>query len=341
MVDLINDILDIAKIEAGQLILEVTDYALRETIEQACTSAGTALQAKGVAFELEIADSVPEQTRGDGRRLRQILLNLVSNAVKFTSEGKVTVRATMRRSRGSDAVLRVEVSDTGIGIEPSIMDQVFEPFTQADASTTRHYGGSGLGLAISRELAELLGGTIGADSKPGVGSTFWLELPLSAPAATDDQLLAPTPTGLAERALWSTPPLVLVAEDNVVNQIVAARTLERCGCHADVVADGREALEALAARHYDAVLMDCQMPVMDGYEATTDLRRREGDAEHTPVIAMTAHAMNGAVEKCMAAGMDDYIAKPMRRAQLIDILRAWIPPQDDPAGTNEPVANRT
>jgi CheY-like chemotaxis protein len=273
--------------------------------------------------------------------LRQILLNLVSNAVKFTSEGKVTVRATMRRSRGSDAVLRVEVSDTGIGIEPSIMDQMFEPFTQADASTTRHYGGTGLGLAISRELAELLGGTIGADSKPDVGSTFWLELPLSAPETTHRDAKEPSQPGISEQASWSTPPLVLVAEDNVVNQIVAARTLERCGCHADVVADGREALEALAARHYDAVLMDCQMPVMDGYEATTDLRRREGDAEHTPVIAMTAHAMNGAIEKCMAAGMDDYIAKPMRRAQLIDILRAWIPPQDDPAGTNEPVANRT
>ena len=318
LIDLVNDILDISKIEAGQLDVEMSDFALRETIEQACAIAGMQAEGKGLRLELDIADEVPEQIRGDGRRLRQILLNLVSNAVKFTSQGKVTVRAALRDS--AEAAVRIEVVDTGIGIEPSILDHMFEPFTQADASTTRNYGGTGLGLAIARQLIELMGGTVGAESELGAGSTFWIELPLVSAAATDG---GPSPA--ASPRLWGSAPCVLVAEDSPVNQTVAVRTLERVGCQADVARSGREALAMLASRHYDAVLMDCQMPELDGYEATAELRRREGAGQHTPVIAMTGDAMDGDRERCLEAGMDDYLSKPIERAALVAVLDRWLP----------------
>ena len=224
-------------------------------------------------------------------------------------------------------MIRVAVADSGIGIDPSNLQRMFEPFTQADVSTTRLYGGTGLGLAIARELVELMGGTITAESELGVGSTFRFELAL-APAQAGDEALPARAAGVlaAAPAAWASAPLVLVAEDSQVNQIVAARTLERCGCRVDVVGDGRAALEALAKRHYDAVLMDCQMPDMDGYQATAELRRRERAADgHTPVIAMTAQAMDGDRERCIDAGMDDFISKPMRHQDLADTLRRLIP----------------
>jgi PAS domain S-box-containing protein len=324
MLDLMNDILDISKIEAGQLQLEIDDYALRETIEMACAVSALQAASNGLQFDVQIADEVPLQARGDGRRLRQILVNLVSNAVKFTGTGTISVHASTLPQFGAIEVLRIEVTDTGIGIDPSILDKMFDPFTQADASTTRTYGGTGLGLSIARELVEMMGGTVGAESEVGVGSTFWIELPLVS--AADDGRLSGTRRGLGDhQPRWARMPVVLVAEDSPVNQIVAARTLERCGCEFDVANDGAQALEMLAARHYDAVLMDCQMPVMDGYEATAELRRREGDGRHIPVIAMTARAMDGDREQCLAAGMDDYISKPIRREQLIETLVRWLP----------------
>jgi PAS domain S-box-containing protein len=322
LIDLVNDILDISKIEAGQLDVEMSDFALRETIEQACAIAGLQADAKGLRLELEIAEEVPEQNRGDGRRLRQIILNLVSNAVKFTGQGKVTVRATLPET--AESVVRIEVIDTGIGIEPSILDHMFEPFTQADVSTTRNYGGTGLGLAIARQLIELMGGAVGAESELGVGSTFWIELPLVTAAATNG---GPSPA--ATPRLWGSAPRVLVAEDSPVNQTVAVRTLERVGCQADVAHSGREALAMLASRQYDAVLMDCQMPELDGYEATAELRRREGAGQHIPVIAMTGETMDGDRERCLAAGMDDYLSKPIERAALVAVLQRWLPPESD------------
>ena len=342
MMTIINDVLDVAKIEAGQLELDVTDFAVRETIEQACSVASLEARAKGLTLEVQFAGEVPECARGDGRRLRQALLNLVSNAVKFTAHGSVVVRVGATPRPNGDTRIRVEIADTGIGVDPTTLDRMFEPFTQADASTTRNYGGTGLGLAIARELIDLMGGTIGAESEPGRGSTFWLELDLGAPATADG-------TPAHSRAPRATPvrlgratPLVLVAEDSPVNQIVAVRALERCGCRAQVAADGREALRALATRRYDAVLMDCQMPEMDGYEATAQLRRLEQGAEHTPVIAMTAYAMKGDLEKCLEAGMDDYISKPMRYQALVDTLRRWVPILSDSAeraSGEEPHAN--
>jgi PAS domain S-box-containing protein len=329
MLDLLSDILDISKIEAGQLAIDVGDYALHEAIEAACAPSRIVADAKGLTFDVQIDDSVPEVARGDGRRLAQILLNLVSNAVKFTSVGEVRVYAAMLAHADAARTLRIEVSDSGIGIEPAALERMFEPFTQADVSTTRNYGGTGLGLAIARELTELMGGTIGAEERPGAGSRFWIELPLSAPIPLPERAPKPSERVIAATPVWARTPLVLVAEDSPVNQIVAARTLERCGCQSDVAMDGRQALEMLALRHYDAVLMDCQMPVMDGYAATTELRRREDGHHRTPVIALTAHAMDGDRDRCLAAGMDDYITKPIRRDELIEALRRLIAPQQE------------
>jgi PAS domain S-box-containing protein len=329
MVELIDDILDISKIETGRLELAIADFPLRETIEQSCAPVRLQADAKGVALEIQIADDVPEQARGDGRRLRQALLNLVANAVKFTAAGSVVVRVSLLPHAKGDRQIRVEVADTGIGIERSILDEVFEPFTQADASTTRIYGGTGLGLTIARELVTLMCGAIGAESEPGVGSTFWIEIPLALARSNEGRPSGSSATRVAIRPLWDTPPSVLVAEDSPVNQIVTVRTLERCGCRVDVVSDGRQALDALAKQRYDAVLMDCEMLEMDGYNATAELRLREYGTRHTPVIAMTAHALPDDRARCLAAGMDDYVSKPIRREQLIDTLRRWIPPHSD------------
>ncbi len=324
MLALINDILDVSKIEAGQLELDVGDFDLPDAIDQACAVSRVQAAGKGLEFVLDIAAEVPRRTRGDARRLRQIILNLVSNAVKFTAEGSVTVRAGSRRADGGGLITRIQVTDTGIGVDPSMLDHMFDPFTQADASTTRNYGGTGLGLAIVKELVDLMGGTIGCESELGKGSLFYFELPLPDLAA-DGGEHADSMVQEAATAGWARPPRILVAEDSPVNQVVALRTLERCGCEAEAVANGRLALDALARRRYDAVLMDCQMAVMDGYEATAELRRREGDGERTPVIAMTALAMKGDLERCVAAGMDDYVSKPIRRQQLIETLQRWIP----------------
>jgi PAS domain S-box-containing protein len=322
MLSIINDILDISKIETGHLELETTDFALHDVLHDAYAVAATPAHVKGLETMLTIGERVPAKASGDSRRLRQVLLNLVANAVKFTPGGTVVVDAQAREEDGERFVLRVEVTDTGIGIAEENLAKVFEPFTQEDASTTRLYGGTGLGLAIVRETVELMGGKVGVQSELSEGSTFWFEIPLTVPTS---ERARP-----AERALhgaepaWGRPPLVLVVEDNPVNQIVAARTLERCGCETRIADNGVAALEALSER-YDLVLMDCQMPVMDGYAATAEFRRRESGGQRTPVVAMTANAMAGDREKCLAAGMDDYISKPLRYAELAAKLKEWIP----------------
>jgi PAS domain S-box-containing protein len=327
MLAIINDILDVAKIETGQLELDATDFALPDALEQACEPSAVEALSKGVQFKLDIDADVPRRVHGDGGRLRQIVLNLVTNAVKFTSEGAVTVKVNMLGAPAEMLRLRIAVADEGIGIAPERIEQMFEPFTQADVSTTRRYGGTGLGLAIARELTELMGGAIGAESEPGVGSTFWVELELGraveAGASSDAAPIASDPQVAVELA--ADAPIVLIADDTPVNQIVAARAAQRCGCRSHVVNDGYEVLDALIEQRYDAILMDCQMPEMDGYETTVELRRREAGGKRTPVIAMTASAMKSDFERCMSHGMDDFISKPLRHHALDEVLRRWIP----------------
>jgi PAS domain S-box-containing protein len=336
MLAIINDILDISKIETGHVQLDITDFDLHASIADTCSAAGLEAEAKGLRFEIELSSAVPRRARGDGRRFQQVLLNLVSNAVKFTSDGAVTVRVSATRTPRETTAVAVEVADDGIGIDPEALEHMFEPFTQADGSTTRIYGGTGLGLAIAREIVQLMGGTIGAESTPGRGSTFRFQVELAAPLVDASPQIHAGDTATASPIAGPGAPLVLIAEDSKVNQIVAARAVERCGYRVHVVDDGIAALEALRTQHYDAVLMDCQMPNLDGYETTIQLRRLEGPNQRCPVIAVTAHAMDGDRQRCLDAGMDDYVTKPMRHADVADTLSRWIPAKTDPSSTVDP-----
>jgi CheY-like chemotaxis protein len=264
--------------------------------------------------------------------LRQVLTNLIGNAIKFTEAGEVSVEVTQATNTNADTVLRFTVKDTGMGIPMDVRSRLFQPFTQADGSTTRKYGGTGLGLAISKQLVELMGGEIGFASEPGQGSTFWFTVRMQKQltgksVSLDTFKVGPTPT-LVESQTKSKVRVLLV-EDYVINQEVVLGKLEKLGYHADVVDDGFAALKALELTHYEIVLMDCQMPKLDGYDASAEIRRREAavtGGRHTPIIAMTANAMMGDREKCIAAGMDDYITKPIHTDDLERVLEQWSPP---------------
>jgi two-component system sensor histidine kinase/response regulator len=459
LLTVINDILDFSKIEAGKLTLEQSDFDLRETIEDTLELLAGQAEAKEIELAGAVAPEVATRLRGDSGRLRQVLMNLIVNAIKFTKSGEVALRVTSEEESETRALLRFEIKDTGIGISEEAQRRLFHPFVQADSSTTRRFGGTGLGLAISRQLVEMMGGKIGVESRFGEGSTFWFALPLAKQARSEkqlapdhslastrvlivddnetssrllhDQIIAwrlrngcartgeealailrravaendaysvaiidmqmPQMDGLVlARAIKADPALqatrlimlapfgkaipmgqlrstgiaacrakpvrqstlldclaevmatadfdrlnprnfdvpaacaeanhdirILVAEDNVVNQRVALGQLRKLGYSADAVANGIEALAQLERIHYDVVLMDCQMPEMDGYEATAAIRRREGDAKHTWIIALTAHSMAGDREKCLAAGMSDYLSKPVRPSELAAAL---------------------
>jgi signal transduction histidine kinase/DNA-binding response OmpR family regulator len=461
LLTIINDILDFSKIEAGKMDLECLDFELRVMLEDVLELLAERAHGKGLEIGAMFAPDVPAWVAGDPGRLRQVLTNLVGNAVKFTATGEVIVRVSLAAETADDALLSFAVTDTGIGISPTVQNRLFHAFSQADGSTTRKYGGTGLGLAISKRLVEMMGGTIGIESTPGVGSTFWFTARLykrSAPAggpavlpelrgmrvlcvddhATNRAILeaqlaawgiqvdsvADGPSALdrlhaaylharpyalvildhqmpgmdgvmlarqikAAPSLQSTPLVmlssfgsrpqgeeaqqasiaayltkpvrqsqlydclatvlsrstrpslaaapghalseiprharVLVAEDNVVNQKVAMRMLEKLGCRVDVVANGLEAVEAVARIMYDGVFMDCQMPEMDGYEATAVIRQHERpERPRLPIIAMTANAMQGDREQCLAAGMDDYVGKPVTTDDLLAVLRKWV-----------------
>jgi two-component system sensor histidine kinase/response regulator len=484
LLTVINDILDFSKIEAGKLELDEADFSLHGAVEDVAGLLGSSAQAKGLELAVLIETDVPEFAHGDQGRLRQVLTNLVANAIKFTEQGEVLVRVTVAGPTPDSTAVRFVIEDTGIGIAPSEIERLFQSFAQADASTTRKYGGTGLGLTISRQLVTLMRGEIGAESTPGKGSTFWFAIPLAAGAlvllplahrrrdftglrvllvddnATNREILetylrfwgmkplscasaaealdllhaAPTRPDLAildfqmpemnggelAHAILSDPALasmpmmmlssvgmeraqdlppgiaaflpkparrsllldtislvlgrdtteaeehdeggseglsraarnsldagtvagppapadgdgrvsILVAEDNAVNLEVAQLNLEKRGYRVLVARNGREAVDLLARMTCALVLMDCQMPEMDGYEATAEIRRREGVQRHTPIVAMTAHTMIGDREKCLDAGMDDYLVKPLRANALDAMLARWAPAATLPA----------
>jgi signal transduction histidine kinase/ActR/RegA family two-component response regulator len=311
---LLNDILDFSKIEAGKLDLDRHPFVLRTLMAETLRPLEMRARAKGLGMACRIEPGLPDALVGDAGRLRQVLVNLVGNALKFTEHGEVVVRTQAESIAEASLVLRFSVSDTGPGIPPDRLDAIFEPFTQADGSVTRRFGGTGLGLTISRRLVALMGGRLWVESSPDQGTTFHFTAHVAE--AKGDAC----GTGEADA---SSPcrKRVLVAEDNAVNQRVAAGLLQNMGHAVLVVADGRAALEALEREPFDLVLMDVQMPGMDGLQAAEELRRREeGTGRRLPVIALTAHAMKGDRERCLAAGMDGYLSKPVQVEELRKVL---------------------
>jgi signal transduction histidine kinase/ligand-binding sensor domain-containing protein/ActR/RegA family two-component response regulator len=334
---IINDILDFSKIEAGKLDLERAPLDLRAVVQDVVRLLSVPAQAKGVPVRAVIDPRLPAHIMGDTARIRQILVNLGGNAVKFTERGEISIHVSVLDRRDPDLTVRVAVCDTGIGIAPERRAVLFNTFSQVDASTTRRYGGTGLGLSIVKRLAELMGGTVGVESIPGMGSTFWFTIATAATAdgAFRDFSVSEATAVVKENVVvMSAPatappfakrrPRILLAEDNLVNQKVATRVLEKEGFQVDVAVDGRQAVDAWRRGTYDLILMDCQMPHLDGYEATREIRREEREnsmVNRIPIIALTAHAMKGAAEDCRRAGMDDYLTKPLDREQLRRCLK--------------------
>ena len=334
LLTLLNDILDLSKIEAGRLELAPVAFSIRRSVAEAVRMFEVSARAKALSLTTHVDANVPDALFGDPLRLRQVLVNLVGNAVKFTAHGRISVHVGLETEDASETVILVRVSDTGVGIPAEKLQLIFDPFRQADGSTARRYGGVGLGLTISSRLVELMGGKIRVESEAGKGSTFSFTARVShaAPEATaqlaqaSSGAPAPGRAGSLQRRLR-----VLLAEDTVVNQKLVAELLKKDGHEVVVVGNGGEAAAAAAANQFDLVLMDVQMPVMDGFEATTAIRQAEnGGARRTPIVAMTAHAMKGDEQKCIQAGMDDYLSKPIHFTELRDMLEKWAPSQPTP-----------
>ena len=324
LLDIINDILDFSKLEAGRVEADPSPFRLRERIEAWVRSLAPRLHEKPVKLVTEVAADVPDALIGDQRLLRQVLANLLSNAIKFTAAGQVALRVRTETRDGGDVALRFEVEDTGIGIPPEKQQVIFEEFVQADASTTRHYGGTGLGLAIAARLVDVLDGGIGLVSEPGKGSTFHFTARFAQPAFDAPGVEAGAePVG--EAAVLG-PLRILVVEDSVANQQVAIGMLEKRGHAVEVAASGAAAVEATSEASYDVVLMDLQMPGMDGYEATRRIRRREAatGATPAPIVALTARASRGSEAYCLNSGFDGYLLKPYRSRELLDVIAAAV-----------------
>jgi signal transduction histidine kinase/CheY-like chemotaxis protein len=321
----INDILDFSKVEAGKLAIEAVDFRLDELVDQTIRSIAWSARNKSLQIKTQFsATTSPQMYFGDAGRIRQVLTNLLSNAIKFTQEGAIFLDVTVDHEASNATTFRFAVKDTGIGIPQEVMGRMFQPFSQADASTTRQYGGSGLGLSICKKLVQLMGGDIGFSSEVGVGSVFWFTLPL--PHSQRQIVKSET-----ERADVS-PPLtkfpgarILVAEDNFVNQKIALALLTKLGFKPLAVGNGNEVLSALHEFEFDLILMDCQMPDLDGYQTTRRIREsRSKMPADIPIIAMTANAMRGDREKCLKAGMNDYASKPITAVELAEVIERWL-----------------
>jgi PAS domain S-box-containing protein len=370
LLTIVNDILDLSKIEAGKLRLDRIPFRLSVTVEEMASLFTLRARAKGLDFKTTIPSDLTCVTMGDPGRLRQVLTNLLGNAIKFTDRGEVGLALEVVRETAENLTVCFKVRDTGIGISKDQQGQLFQSFTQLDGSSSRKYGGTGLGLAISKQLVELLGGEVGVTSAAGRGSTFSFtaaferqaseELSFSGSNASGGsnkvepengslknlgvQIAAEkttTPSGTPapvtrhsisdqQVPIVARQARILLAEDNIVNRCITLRLLEKLGVKAEAVTNGREAVEAVAKAEFDLVLMDCQMPGMDGYEATAKIRNAERNRRHTPVCALTANAMEGDREKCIAAGMDDYVAKPIGLEQLRQTVDRWTQKQETP-----------
>ncbi|MBC7983491.1 MAG: response regulator [Candidatus Obscuribacterales bacterium] len=329
LLHLINDILDTARIEAGAIRFENAAYDPRRLIAEAAESVADQCAVKQLRIAVSVATDVPNQLLGDAYRLRQVLVNLLANAIKFTKHGGIELQLSTTHSANADGeqrnYLRCAVIDTGIGIAEQSRTQLFQPFTQVDDSSTRRFGGTGLGLAICRQIVSALGGRIDVESAPGKGSTFWFEVPLALPehalVSTAIAAVVP-PRSLSGR--------ILIAEDNDTNRHLVVEILELAGCRTSTALNGSEALEKIAQEEFDAVLMDWHMPQMDGVAATRALReleRTQGNGRRLPVIALTASVLPGDRDTCLQAGMDDFIAKPFNCDELIAVVQRWLPRQ--------------
>jgi len=337
LLTLINDILDLSRIEAGRIELEQVAFDVHAIVHQVADILSSQARAKDLDFRCSIDPVAARQFLGDPSRLRQVLLNLAGNAVKFTAEGSVRIDIDVVESRRSHSTIRFSVTDTGIGIPRDHIPRLFQKFTQIDSSTTRKHGGTGLGLAISKQLVTLMGGTIGVESDDGQGSRFWFTVPLPSAMAepmppTEHKTDAPSPSLPLRRGR------VLVVEDNSVNQHVAGKLLRYLGIEADIVGDGEEAIAPVESGRYDLVFMDVHMPVLDGFEATRAIRALPGTVRSIPVIAMTASAMTEDRDRCLDAGMNDFISKPISITALRTILARWLRADALPAtATSSPV----
>jgi CheY-like chemotaxis protein len=325
LLTIINDILDFSKIEAGKLEVEAVAFNVRACVQDAIRLLDWRTREKGLKICCELDANVPEHIHGDSVRLRQVLLNLIGNAVKFTEQGSVVVTVAARESGNGGMELHFEVTDTGIGIPIEKQSTIFEAFAQADGSMTRRFGGTGLGLTISSRLISLMGGAISVESEPGHGSCF--KFTIQADPA-DEPFIAPDNTAAETSRLPDRHALhafqVLLVEDNPVNQRVILRLLEKRGHQVTIAGNGIEALQALIQAEFDIVLMDVQMPLMTGIEATEAIRRTERDSgRRIPIVAMTAHAMKGDKEACLASGMDGYLSKPIRPEELLSALERF------------------
>lgn len=328
LLTIINDILDFSKIEAGKLTMESAAFCPKTLFRDIHRLLVPAAERKGLRLEVKLPDSLPAAILSDPLRFRQVLLNLTGNAIKFTETGVVTIRvdACQRGApEASTCKITIMVEDTGIGISESALPCLFQPFSQADSSTTRRFGGTGLGLTISRELVELMGGNLTVESTEGVGSRFQIEL--LVPVASQEHIRRDETAGRSVyddlRVEENDRIRILVAEDNPTNRKVASKMLERLGYDVTLAVNGAEAVAAVQAEDFSVVLMDCQMPVLDGYAATHQIRELPGRPASIPIIALTANAMDGDELRCLVAGMDDYLSKPVRPDDLANMLLKW------------------
>ena len=331
---IIDSVLDYSQLEAGRAGIERAPFRLHKSVQRTLEPPCRSAIAKGLELSIGIDPGVPDVVIGSKIRFEKVLQVLVDNAVRFTDQGRVAVRVTLEGGSAEEALVRVSVRDTGIGISPDDLARIFTPFVQLQGSPDRRFGGSGLGLAIARDLAEQMGGTCEVESEPGFGSTFWftVALALPAPGAGEPVEGSEPPQGALpsrERITWQSPARagkrVLVVEDNPVNQKMATLLLHKAGLEFEVAGDGEQALAALRKSTFDLILMDCQMPVMDGFEATRRIRAAEAErGGHIPILALTANTMEGDRETCLAAGMDAFIGKPFTAEALITVLDRWL-----------------